>query len=177
MPIRRALGVRTAFNILGPMLNPAGAQAQVMGVYAPHLVPIAAETLAALGVRHAFVVHGTSSENSNAQGLDEISIAGPTTVAEVRNTTITYSTLTPADFGLPSAPIETLAGGDAHANATILRSIFAGEPGPRRDVVVLNAAAVLLIAGRAPSLLAAARLAEHTLDSGAVLTLLADLSA
>ncbi len=176
MPLRRALGVRTAFNILGPMLNPARAQAQVMGVYAPHLVPIAAQTLALLGTRHAFVVHGASSMNADSPGLDEISIAGPTSIAEVRNTTITYSTLTPADFGFPVAPFATLAGGDAHANAQILRAIFAGEPGPRRNVVVLNAAAVLLTANLAQDLPAAARLAERTLDSGAVTTLLENLS-
>ncbi len=179
MPIRRALGVRTAFNILGPMLNPlnpASAGGQVMGVYAPHLVPIAAQALAALGTRHAFIVHGASSQATNSSGLDEISIAGPTTVAEIRNTTITYATLTPADFGLPFAPIDTLAGGDAQTNAHILRSIFAGEPGPRRNVVVLNAAAVLVTANLAPDLPTAARLAERTLDSGAVLTLIQNLS-
>jgi anthranilate phosphoribosyltransferase len=168
MPIRRALGVRTAFNILGPMSNPAGAPAQVLGVYAPHLVQIVAETLAALGTRHAFVVHGS--------GMDELSISGPTTLAEVRKSEVTFRTVGPADFGLEAAPIEALAGGDAQTNAAILRAIFSGEPGPRRDVVVMNAAAVLITASLAEDFLAAARLAQDTIDSGSVMRLIQQLS-
>lgn len=167
MPIRRALGVRTAFNILGPMSNPAGAPAQVMGVYSAHLVPIVANTLAALNTRHAFVVHGE---------MDEISISGPTQTAEVRGSQVTFRTLTPADFGLHPAPIETLAGGDAHHNAAILQSIFAGEHGPRRDVVVINAAAVLITANLAEDFLSAARLAERTIDSNKVTQLVRALN-
>jgi anthranilate phosphoribosyltransferase len=169
MPIRRALGVRTAFNILGPMTNPAGAAAQVMGVYAAHLVPIAAQTLAALNTRHAFVVHGQP-------GLDEFSISGPTAVAEVRGSQVTFSTVVPGDFGLEPAPIESLTGGDAQANAAILRAIFAGERSPRRDVVVMNAAAVLVTAGLAPDFRAGAALAQRSIDSGAVTTLVANLA-
>jgi len=168
MPIRRALGVRTAFNILGPMSNPAGAPAQVLGVYAPHLVPVVAETLAALNTRHAFVVHGS--------GMDELSVSGPTTLAEVRNSEVTFRTVTPADFGLQTAPIETLAGGDAQTNAAILRAIFSGQQGPPRDVVVMNAAAVLITASLAPDFLSAARIAQDTIDSGKVTQLVERLS-
>jgi anthranilate phosphoribosyltransferase len=169
MPIRRALGVRTAFNILGPMTNPAGASAQVFGVYAPHLVPTVANTLAKLYTRHAFVVHGS--------GLDEIALHAPTQIAEVRGESVTFSTITPADFGLREAPLEALAGGNAEDNAQILRQIFAGQPGPPRDVVVLNAAAVLVVAGVAQTFKDGARLAEHTIESGSVSTLIAHLSA
>ena len=169
MPIRRALGVRTAFNILGPMSNPAGAPAQVMGVYSEHLVPIVANTLAALNTRHAFVVHGG--------GMDEFSIASPTATAEIRGYEVIFRTITPADFGLQAAPIETLAGGDVHANAAILRAIFTGEKSPRRDVVVMNAAAVLITANLAKNFLDAARLAESTIDSNKVTQLVKALSA
>jgi anthranilate phosphoribosyltransferase len=164
MPIRRALGVRTAFNILGPMTNPAGASAQVLGVYAQHLVPVVAETLARLETRHAFVVHGS--------GLDEFSIAGATAVAEVRGAEVSYRTVTPEDFGLERAPLETLAGGDAATNAGILRAIFAGkgagEAGPRRDVVVMNAAAVLVTAGLARGFMEGARMAQEVIAGGRV---------
>jgi anthranilate phosphoribosyltransferase len=177
MPIRRALGVRTAFNILGPMLNPAQASAQVMGVYAPHLVPIAAETLAALSTRHAFVVHGFATANPDGPGMDEFSISGPTSIAEVRGSAVTYSVVLPEHFNLPAAPIESLAGGDALANAAILTAIFAGERGPRRDVVVMNAAAVLVTAALAPDFPSAAALAQRTIDSGAVTALVHSLGA
>lgn len=160
MPIRRALGVRTAFNILGPMTNPAGARAQVMGVYAEHLVAIAAETLAQLETRHAFVVHGC--------GMDEFAISGTSTVGEVRNGQVTLRRVTPEDFGLEVAPMEALAGGDPETNAFILRSIFAGERSPRRDIVVMNAAAVLVTAGLAVDFGGGARLAESTIDAGKV---------
>lgn len=168
MPIRRALGVRTAFNILGPMTNPAGANAQVLGVYAPHLVPVVAHTLAALDTRHAFVVHGS--------GMDEFSLSGPTSVAEIRGSHIIFTTTTPADFGLQLAPIEALAGGNAETNAEILRSLFAGTPGPCRDIVVMNAAAVLVTAGLSANFQDGATLAAHTIASGKVTALIAHLS-
>ncbi len=138
MPVRRALGVRTVFNILGPLTNPAGAQAQVMGVYSAHLVPIVAEAMRQLNVRHAFVVHGALSSNGSAlaapdssqpdsssdaksrvtlPGLDELSISGPSQLAEVRNTTVTLHQLTPEQVGLRTAPIQALNGGDASTNA------------------------------------------------------------
>jgi anthranilate phosphoribosyltransferase len=172
MPIRRALGIRTIFHLVGPLSNPAGARAQVMGVYAPHLVPLAAEAMALLGTRHAFVVHG----DTGAEGMDELSISGPSQIAEVRGTTITLSTVTPEELGLRRAPIETLRGGDAVTNAAILRAVFAGESGPRRDIVLLNAAAVLVSADLASDLPDGLRLASETIDSGAVTELLANLA-
>ena len=168
LPIRRALGVRTAFNIVGPMTNPAGAAAQVMGVYAPHLVPTAAAAIAALNTRHAFVVHGS--------GLDEFSIAGPTLVAEVIEGEFQVGNVLPEAFGLPVSPLANLEGGDAHQNAAILRAIFAGQPGPPRDVVTMNAAAVLVTANLAEDFLEGARLAQRTIDSGAVTALVESLA-
>jgi anthranilate phosphoribosyltransferase len=184
-PVRRALGIRTVFNVLGPLTNPAGARAQVMGVYSAHLVPIVAEAMRLLGVRHALVVHGTDA-STNA-GLDELSISGPTDIAEVHNGAIAFTRIHPAELGLTPAPLESLCGGDAQTNAAILRAIFADDPGPHRDVVLLNAAAVLLTAGIIPTaassediharLRAALTLASHTIDSGAVTTLVSQLAA
>lgn len=168
MPVRRAIGVRTVFNILGPMTNPAGAAAQVMGVYAARLVPLVAETLAKLGTRHAFVVHGG--------GMDEFSISGPSAVGEVREEQVEFRTVWPAEFGLEVAPVEALAGGDAETNAAILRAIFAGERGARREVVVMNAAAVLVTAGLAKTFLDGAGLAQETIDAGKVTRLVAELA-
>ena len=176
MPVRRALGVRTVFNLLGPLTNPAGAPAQVMGVYAPHLVPLVAEAMAQLGIRHAFVVHGAAA-TPNGPGLDEISIFGPTHIAEVHNGIVILSTITPEDAGLTRAPAESLIGGDARTNAAILTAIFSGEPGPRRDVVLLNAAAVLVAADLAPDLRTGAALAARTIDTGSVTNLLTNLRA
>jgi anthranilate phosphoribosyltransferase len=181
-PVRRALGVRTVFNVLGPLTNPAGARAQIMGVYSAHLVPIVAEAMRQLGVRHAFVVHGT---DANGKGLDELSISGPTQLAEIYGDAITFERITPEQVGLHTAPIETLHGGDARANAEILRAIFAGEPGPRREVVLFNAAAVLITAGLIPASIpfrheafrAGIALAAGAIDSGAVTALVDDLAA
>ena len=173
MPVRKALGVRTIFNILGPLTNPAGAQAQVMGVYAAHLVPLVAEAMAMLGVRHALVVHGDGGPNE--KGVDELTISGPSEVAEVRNGAILLSTLKPEDAGLSRAPLTALAGGDAEANAAILRAIFAGERSPRRDVVVLNAAAVLLTANLTSNLRECVDMAERAIDLGTVSALVAAL--
>lgn len=176
MPVRRALGVRTVFNLLGPLTNPAGASAQVMGVYAQQAVPLVAKTMALLGTRHAFVVHGTAElPDGTIRGLDEISISGPTHLAEVRNGVVTLSTLIPEDVGLARAPMEALAGGDADENAGILTAIFSGESGPRRDIVLLNAAAVLVAADLSPDINTAVTLAAHTIDSGAVTKLLDQL--
>jgi anthranilate phosphoribosyltransferase len=180
MPVRRALGIRTVFNILGPLANPAGAQAQVIGVYAAHLVPIVAEAMALLGTRHAFVVHGMI-EGAGEGGIDEFSLSGPTHLAEVRNGTVALYTVTPEQVGLTRAPIESLRGSDAAGNAAILRSIFAGETGPRRDVVLFNAAAVLVTAGVVPAggsierVAAAIPIAAHAIDSGAVTALVKSL--
>jgi anthranilate phosphoribosyltransferase len=188
MPVRRALGIRTIFHLVGPLSNPAGASAQVMGVYAPHLVPLAAEAMVLLNTRHAFVVHGETSSASgqgehahSRTGMDEFSISGPSHIAEVRSGpglsgTVTLSTITPEDVGLRRAPIETLQGGDARTNARILTAIFAGERSPRRDVVLLNAAAVLVTADLAPDLPTGIALAARTIDSGAVTKLVIQLS-
>ena len=173
MPVRRALGIRTVFNVLGPLTNPAGARAQVMGVYAPHLVPIVAEAMILLGTRHAFVVHGESADGT---GMDEISIGGPTSIAEVRNGKVTLSTFTPEDAGLHRASPGQLRGGDAVTNAQILRSIFAGEPGPRRDVVLLNAAAVLVTASLANDLASGVRIARQAIDDASVTRLITELA-
>jgi anthranilate phosphoribosyltransferase len=184
-PVRRALGIRTIFNVLGPLTNPAGARAQVMGVYSAHLVPIVAEAMLLLGVRHALVVHG--SDASTNAGLDELSISGPTDIAEVHNGAIHYTRIDPAEVDLTPAPIESLRGGDAAANADLLRAVFSGALGPHRDVVLLNAAAVLLTAGLIPTaastedirarLRAGITLAAHTIDTGAVTTLVSQLAA
>jgi anthranilate phosphoribosyltransferase len=182
MPVRRALGIRTIFHLVGPLSNPAGASAQVMGVYAPHLVPLAAEAMVLLNTRHAFVVHGEigrgteESGISRNGGLDEFSISGPSHVAEVHNGIVTLSTLTPEDVGLTRAPIETLQGGDARTNARILTAIFSGEPGPRRDIVLLNAAAVLVTADLAPDLPTGIAMAAKTIDTGAVTELITALA-
>jgi anthranilate phosphoribosyltransferase len=181
MPVRRALGVRTVFNILGPLTNPAGARAQVMGVYSARLVPIVAEAMRLIGVHHAFVVHGTDEHGA---AMDEISISGPTYIAQVRGDAIEFFKLTPEQLGLATSPLASVRGGDAAANAQILRSIFSGEPGPHRDVVLLNAAAVLIASGAVPpapdphhAFHAALTLAASAIDTGAVTTLLSHLSA
>jgi len=168
MPVRRALGVRTVFNILGPLTNPAGARRQVMGVYSAHLVPLVGEALAMLGTDHAFVVHGSD-------GLDELTITGASSVAEVRGSSVALRQIEPGDVGLTPAPITALRGGDATENAGILRSIFAGEQGPRRDVVLLNAAAVLVAAGVAKDMLGGVQRAAAAIDSGGATGVLAKL--
>jgi anthranilate phosphoribosyltransferase len=178
MPVRRALGFRTIFNIVGPLTNPAGASSQVMGVYSPHLVPLVAEAMALLGTRHAFVVHGNRADTTDAlsqSGLDELSIAGPSQIAEVHNGIVTISTITPEDAGLERAPLEVLRGGDAHTNAAVLTAIFSGERGPRRDIVLLNAAAVLVAADLAPDLQNGIALAAKAIDTGAVTNLIQNL--
>jgi anthranilate phosphoribosyltransferase len=149
------------------MANPAGAPSQVMGVYAPHLVPVVAEAMAMLNTRHAFIVHGN--------GLDEITLDGATQIAEVKGRVVSLMTLRPEDLGLKSAPISEVRGGDAAENAAILTAIFAGEQGPRRDIVVLNAAAVLVVAGKAATLKEGVALAQSTIDCGAVTALLEKL--
>jgi anthranilate phosphoribosyltransferase len=179
MPVRRALGIRTIFHLVGPLSNPAGASAQVMGVYAPHLVPLTAQAMALLNTRHAFVVHGETGQSGSARGnagLDEFSISGPSHYAEIHTGIVTTGTLTPEDVGLTRAPIEALQGGNAQTNAAILTAIFAGEPGPRRDIVLLNAAAVLVTADLAPNLPAGITLAAKTIDSGAVTSLINELA-
>ncbi|MFO7301317.1 MAG: anthranilate phosphoribosyltransferase [Acidobacteriota bacterium] len=157
---RRELGVRTAFNLLGPLTNPAGARRQVVGVSRPEHTELVARTLAALGTTRAWVVHG-------AGGLDEISTLGHTKVSEVRDGTVNTFYVHPADVGLPVATREALAGGTAEENAELVRRLLEGEPGPRRDIVLLNAAAALLVAGRAATLGEGLTLAARSIDEGA----------
>jgi anthranilate phosphoribosyltransferase len=159
-PTRKELGVRTAFNLLGPLTNPAGAARQLVGVPRPELTELVARSLALLGSERAWVVHG-------ADGLDEISTTGYTKVSECRAGAVNTFYVHPADFGLPKASPEALRGGDAAINAGIARRILDGEKGAPRDIVLLNAAASLLIAGRAASMADGVRDAAAALDSGA----------
>ena len=167
-PARRELRLRTVFNLLGPLTNPAGASAQVVGVYSATLVEKLAEALSMLGLRRALVVHGLD-------GLDEITITGPTRVAEVREGTVRSYEVTPEEFGMSRAELDAISGGDAADNAAIIREILGGEKSPRRDVVLLNAAAALVAAGRSDHLGAAIPLAAHSIDSGAAARRLASL--
>ncbi len=174
MPVRRGLGVRTIFNLLGPLLNPAGARRQVMGVFSRAVMRPVAEAMPLLGVRHAMVVHG-------AGGLDELSLSGPSEMVLVRGEegryTVTDQRLTLAELGLSPAPLTALAGGsDARENAAILRAIFAGERGPRRDVVLLNAAAVLVVAECVADIAVGIQVAAEAVDSGTVTRLVSALS-
>jgi anthranilate phosphoribosyltransferase len=161
-PARREMGIRTVFNVLGPLTNPAGANAQVIGVYARHLVEPLARVLAELGTIRAFVVHG-------ADGLDEISTTGESWVAEVREGVVRTAAVRPEDFGVPRATIADLLGGDREQNAEIIRRILAGELGPKRDMVVVNAGAALVAGGRARDFKEGAQHAAQSIDSGAAL--------
>jgi anthranilate phosphoribosyltransferase len=158
-PTRKDLGVRTAFNLLGPLTNPAGASRQLVGVPRPELTELVARSLALLGSERAWVVHG-------ADGLDEISTTGYTKVSECRGGAVNTFYVHPGDFGLPKASPGQLRGGDAAANADIARAILAGEKGAARDIVLLNAAAALLIAGRVPAIAAGVEQAAAALDNG-----------
>jgi len=170
MPARREMGIRTVFNMLGPLTNPAAANAQVIGVYAPTLTEPLARVLAELGTVRAFVVHG-------ADGLDEISNTGESRLSEVREGVVRTFTLKPEDFGLPRATITGLRGGDREQNAQIINGILAGEDGPRRDIVLMNAAAALMAGGKARDLKEGVTLAAHSIDSGGAKTTLERLIA
>jgi anthranilate phosphoribosyltransferase len=159
-PARRELRLRTVFNLLGPLTNPARASAQVVGVYSDDLVEKLAEALSMLGLRRALVVHGSD-------GLDEITISGSTRIAEVRDSRVHTYEVTPEDFGLPRSPIESLTGGDAAANAQIIRDVLRGKKSACRDVVLLNAAAALVAAGKADHLNDAIPQAAQSIDSEA----------
>jgi anthranilate phosphoribosyltransferase len=167
-PIRRSMGRRTVFNILGPLTNPAVAPAQILGVYAADLVPLMAEAMVMLGVRHGFVVHGSD-------GLDEIALSGETEIAEVKDGAVRLWKFSPQDAGLQRAPLSELQGGDAVENAAILQAIFAGEKGPRRDIVLVNAAATLITAGMAQDIRSGTEHAARAIDSGAAAKTLAAL--
>lgn len=155
---RRELGARTAFNLLGPLTNPAGPAVQVVGVPREELTLFLARCLRRLGVRRAWVVHGS--------GLDELTLSGPSTVASLENGQVTSLTVTPEEAGLARASLEELRGGDAAANAEATRAILAGASGPRRDVVLLNASAALVLAGRAADLREGVALAAAAIDDG-----------
>ena len=159
-PARKLIGVRTVFNLLGPLTNPAGAQSQVLGVFSEDVMDSVAAALAELGVERAFVVHG-------AGGLDEISLAGETMIAEVRSGSVRRFTVTPEEFGVARAPLEAIRGGTAAENAALIRRILEGEAGPRRDIVVINAAAALVAAGMAENFREGAGLASFVISSGA----------
>ncbi|WP_251343016.1 anthranilate phosphoribosyltransferase [Haloplanus halophilus] len=165
---RKELGMRTVFNVLGPLTNPAGADAQVVGVYDPDLVPVLARALAQMDVDRAMVVHGS--------GMDEITIHDVTTVAEVDGDEVTEYTLTPADLGLERAPIQAVAGGSPEENAADLRGIVAGEvTGAKRDIILANAGAALYVAGVADDLPGGVDAAREAIDSGAAAAKLDDL--
>ena len=159
-PARRELHLRTVFNLLGPLTNPAHASAQVVGVYSAELVEKLAAALSMLGLHRALVVHGLD-------GLDEITITGPTRVAEVREGSVSTYEVAPEDFGLRRAPLEEITGGDAAANANIIREILQGKKSAKRDVVLLNAAAALVAAGRTDRMAEGLPLAANSIDSGA----------
>ena len=159
-PVRRELGVRTVFNVLGPLTNPAGARAQVVGVYSPELAPVIADVLCRLGARRAFVVHG-------AAGIDELSPAGPNLVYEVEEGTVRSRTIDPAELGIERCVPEALRGGTPEENATAIRAVLGGEGGAHRDAVLLNAAGAIAAAGHAHDLTEGIGLARAAVDSGA----------
>ena len=170
VPVRKELGIRTIFNVLGPLTNPAGARRQVMGVFDAHLVGLIAQVLQNLGAEHALVVHGTD-------GLDEITLTGATRVAEVRPEEIKLYELTPEQFGLQTNDMKHLVVDSAEASAKVIRSVLAGEKGPARDIVVLNSAAAIYVGGAAESIEAALPAAGESIDSGAAAKALARLIA
>ncbi|HEX9125206.1 MAG TPA: anthranilate phosphoribosyltransferase [Methylomirabilota bacterium] len=168
MAARREMGIRTVFNMLGPLTNPAGANAQVIGVYSDALTEPLARALAELGTLRAFVVHGDD-------GLDEISNTGPSHISEVHEGVVRSSTVRPEDFGLPRASLHDLRGGDREENAAIVRQVLAAEAGPRRDIVLMNAAAALVVGGKAHDFKEGVTLAAQSIDSGAAAAKLAGL--
>ncbi len=169
MRARRDLRLRTVFNLLGPLTNPAGASAQVAGVFSAEFAERMAQALGELGVNRAFVVHGRD-------GLDEISLSGPTFVAELASAAVRTYEIAPEDFGVVRAPLSALAGGDAAENAAIIRGVLAGERGPRRDAVLMNASAALVAAGRALDFREGTAVAAESIDSGAAASKLESLA-
>ena len=161
-PVRREIGIRTVFNILGPLTNPAAAQSQLIGVAFPELGERMAEVMRLLNTRHSLVVHGEG-------GLDEIALSGKTSVWEVKHGEVTQWTLEAGEFGLDAAPIEAIRGGDREENADTMKRLLRGEPGPIRDVVLLNSAGVLLAADAVANVKEGVTLAAHSIDSRAAL--------
>jgi anthranilate phosphoribosyltransferase len=169
MPVRRDLGIRTVFNLLGPLTNPAGARRQLLGVYDPALCEPLCRVLAELGSERAYVVHGQG-------GLDEVSPVGATRVAALRDGQVTTFTFEPREAGIEPCDLAALAGGAPAENAAMIRAIFAGEPGPCTDAVLLNAGFCAVLADKADDFRAGVDLARRTLTDGAVARLLADLA-
>lgn len=173
-PLRRALGFRTIFNLVGPLTNPAGARAQVIGVLAPSRVLLVGRTLTALGARRAFVVHGSD-------GIDELTTSGESVVARIEETTpgqppeMKAARITPEMAGVPRSTIEQFSGGDIETNTRLLYDILTGVPGPRRDIVLLNAAAALVAAGLAADLKQGVAQGAEAIDSGQAAAILAKL--
>jgi len=159
-PVRRELAMRTVFNVLGPLTNPAGARAQLIGVYSISLVHTMAEVLVQLGAHRALVVHGTG-------GIDELSPVGPSVVCDVIDGSVHAGVIDPAEFGIAPCSTDDLVGGTPAENAAAIRRIFAGEDGPKRDAVLLNAAGAIVVSGRAEDLREGLELARLALDSGA----------
>lgn len=156
---RREIGIRTIFNVLGPLTNPAGAENQLLGVFSERMTKSIASAVGSLGLRHAMVVHGKD-------GLDEITVSDKTIVSELKDGKVTTYTLNPVDYGIPLAPCEALVGGDAEDNANITVQVLTGEGGPRRNIVLLNAGAALYVSGQAPSIGKGLEMAEKAIDSG-----------
>ena len=167
-PVRAELGVRTVFNLLGPICNPAGAMRQIVGVYSWHWVEPVAQVLANLGTDHVWVVHGHD-------GLDELTTTGATDVAEVRDGKVSVFEVKPQDAGLPLAQLSDLRGGDPAYNAAAIRAVLDGKTGPFRDIVLLNAAAALLVGGKVTALVDGVILAKQSIDTGAARAALAKL--
>jgi anthranilate phosphoribosyltransferase len=157
--VRRELATRTVFNVLGPLTNPAGARAQIVGVYAPELVRTIADVLSLLGARRAYVVHG-------AHGIDELSPAGPNLVCEVAEGAVRQFELDPLDLGVERCDPAELTGGSPQENAAAIRDVFAGAGGGRRDAILLNAAGAIAAAGHADDLAGGLALARAAIDSG-----------
>jgi anthranilate phosphoribosyltransferase len=165
---RQELGMRTIFNVLGPLTNPAGAEAQVVGVYDPDLVPVLARALTKMPVERALVVHGS--------GMDEIALHDETVVAEVDGDSIEEYAIAPADLGLDAAPVADVAGGTPQENAADLRGIVTGDvTGPKRDIILANAGAAVYVAGLADSVEEGAEVAANAIDSGRAAETFADL--
>ncbi len=168
-PVRKELATRTVFNVLGPLTNPAGARAQVIGVYAPALVRTMAEVLAQLGARRAFVVHG-------AHGIDELSPCGPNLVCEIADGEVLERTIDPAELGIEGSAPDDLLGGSPEQNAESIRTVLAGEIGAKRDAVLLNAAGAIAAAGHAEDLAEGLEVARRAVDSGAARARLDELA-
>ena len=168
-PARKQIGVRTVFNLLGPLTNPAGAQAQVLGVFSPDVMDLVAETLRELGTERALIVHG-------AGGLDEISLTGPTKIVELKEGEIRRYEVTPEELGVERAPLEALRGGTPAENAVIVRGILEGSSGAPTDIVAANAGAALLVTGVAKTLNEGTAMAGKAIQNGNAAKKLASLA-